>query len=115
MLVSGDRITMTQMEWQQFRAATWAPWRPRSRAEFDAMCDLAAARHLVENSEGHGFLHALAVEAMKFGPAGEANFPMDRRKMAYVKVHGQWPTDVQLDAVEAGTRPHHAQLVLVRS
>lgn len=115
MLVSDGRITMSDAEWDEFAAATFAPWVPRTPAEFNAMCDLGSARHLVENTDGKGFMHALAVEEMQFGPNGEVNFPVDKRKLAYMKVHGVWPTDAQLQAFEsAGAPTARPGLTLVR-
>jgi len=101
MLVSEGKITMSAAEWDEFAGATFAPWMPRTPREFDAMVDLGMARHLAENTDGQGYLHAIALEAMKFGPEGEVNFPIDKRRMAFMKVHGTWPTDDQLRAFEA--------------
>ncbi|MEJ8839361.1 hypothetical protein [Ramlibacter sp. AN1133] len=92
---------MSDAEWQQFAAVTFAPWLPRTRAEFDAMCALGSARHLADNTGGQGFMHALAAEAMAFGADGEVNFPIDQRRTAYMKLHGAWPTDDELKASEA--------------
>ena len=89
-------ITMSQGEWQQFLAATSAPYKPRSILEFNAMCDLAAARYLHENVEGMGGMHAVAVEAMKFGPNGEINFPLTSAQDDYMKKHGTFPSAEQL-------------------
>ena len=101
MLVADGRITMSEAEWREFAAATFAPWMPRTPAEFDAMCALGSARHLAENTGGRGFMHALAAEAMAFGGNGEVNFPIDRRRREYVMVHGSWPSDEQLRGFEA--------------
>lgn len=97
MLIDG-KIRMSEKEWEDFRAATWAPWQPRTPAEFNAMCDLGAARHEAEDSDGLAFMRAIECEQMRFGPNNEVNFPMDERKVAYCKVHGTWPTDEQLKA-----------------
>lgn len=35
------------------------------------------------------------------GSNGEVNFPIDKRRMEYVKVHGVPPSDEQLQALEA--------------
>jgi len=113
MLVCDNKITMSAAEWEEFQSATFAPWVPRTVGEFNAMCQLGAERHLVD---GGGFMDALAVEAMQFGPNGEVNFPIDKRRMAYAKVHGTWPNDEQLQAFEkeggAAARP---ALSLVRN
>jgi hypothetical protein len=101
MLVSEGKITMSAAEWDEFAGATFAPWMPRTPREFGAMVDLGMARHLAENTDGQGYLHAIALEAMKFGPEGDVNFPIDKRRMAFMKVHGTWPTDDQLRAFEA--------------
>lgn len=100
MLISDGRITMTEGEWQEFAEATFAPWRPRTIDEFNAMCDLGRARHLADNTEGSGFMHAIAAEDMKFTEDGQPNFPLDKRKMAYVKVHGTWPTQKEFEAFD---------------
>lgn len=92
MILDGGRIEMTASEFEAFAAATFAPWKPRTVAEFNAMCNLGAARHLAENTGGAGFMHALEAEGMLFGEDGTANFPMDQRKMDFVKKHGTWPT-----------------------
>lgn len=78
------------------------PLMTRTVGEFNAMCQLGAARHLVA---GGGFMDALAVEAMQVGPNGEVNFPTDKRRMAYAKVHGTWPSDEQLQALESDLVP----------
>lgn len=115
MLVSENKITMGADEWNEFAAATFAPWIPRTVAEFNAMCQLGSARHLVDDTDGHGFMHALAVESMMFGPNGEVNFPIDRRRMEYVKMHGNWPTDQELHAFEsAGGTPRRPSLTVVK-
>ena len=101
MLVADGKITMSDAEWREFAAATFAPWVPRTPAEFDAMCALGSARHLADNTGGQGFVHALAAEAMAFGADGEVNFPIDKRRMAYLKLHGSWPTDAEFKAFEA--------------
>ncbi len=101
MLVSdNNKITMSASEFQEFADATFAPWTPRTVAEFNAMCELGMARHLAEDIGGTGFLNAIAIDAMKFGPEGQVNFPIDKRRMAYVKAHGSWPDDEQLKAFE---------------
>lgn len=101
MILNGGRIEMTASELDAFSAATFAPWTPRTIAEFNAICDLGSARHLVDNTGGQGFMFALEAEGMKFGENGEVNFPMDQRKMAYLKAHGTWPTEEQFRAFEA--------------
>lgn len=98
MLVDGKKITMTPDEWAQFQEMTFAPWRPRTIGEFNAMCRLAYERFLAESKDGLGVLDALAAEAMMFGENGEQNFPQDKRKLDYAKVHGTWPTAEQLAA-----------------
>lgn len=110
MLLEKGRIEMTTSEFEVFAAATFAPWKPRTIGEFDAMCRLGAARHLADNTGGAGFMYALEAEGMMFGEDGQANFPMDQRKMGYLKKHGTWPSDAELQAfVEAasvnGDRP----------
>lgn len=103
MLVVDGYIRMTDEEWQTFQRMNWAPWRPRTPAEFNAMCDLAIARHHVENTDGLGGVYALSTGMMKFGPEGEINFPVDKRRLAYLKATGTWPDDEQLAAFEAST------------
>lgn len=94
-------IRMTDQEWLEFQRLNWAPWRPRTPQEFNAMCELAMARHIAENTDGLGEVYAIATSKMKFGPNGEINFPADRRRDAFVKAHGSWPTDAQLADFEA--------------
>ncbi len=109
MLITDGKITMSAAEAQEFKEATFAPWTPRTIAEFNAMCDLGSARHLCDNTEGLGFMHAMVAEEMKFGPDGQQNYPLDKRKMAYTKVHGTWPTDDQLKDFEAADFPAAAR------
>lgn len=115
MIIDGNRITMTGSELAEFTSATFAPWPPRTIAEFQAMCDLGAARHLADNIDGVGFMHALAVEEMKFGPDGAVNFPMDKRKMEYMRLHGTWPSEQQFKDFEGAAEPPGAvKLSVVR-
>jgi hypothetical protein len=100
MELSEGRITMTDAEWAQFAEATFATWRPRTPEEFNAMIDLASARHMVENTGGAGGLRAIAAEGWKFGADGEVHFPPNRRKIAYLKEYGYWPTTEQLRQFE---------------
>ena len=95
-------ISMSASEWAQFQRLTFAPWRPRTILEFNAMCDLASARHLHENEGGMGGINACAVQAMKFGPNGEVNFPVTPAQEAYTKKYGKWPTPEQLKDFIAG-------------
>jgi hypothetical protein len=105
MLVSDSgKITMTVKEWHEFAGATFAPWRPRTRREFEAMIDLGIARHLAENTGGQGFMFAIAADGMRFGPDGEVNFPANQRKLAYARITGNWPTDSELADYESGSK-----------
>lgn len=109
MQVCDGRITLSAAEWEEFARATFAPWMPRTIAEFNAMCALGSARHLAEDTGGEGFMHALAAEGMQFGPQGELNFPLDPRKLAYLKAHGEWPGETEVIGFEpprAGTVVH---------
>lgn len=110
MLVSDERITMAEGEWCEFAALTFAPWRPRTIAEFNAMCDLGAARHLADNTDGQGFMFALELEGIKFSEDGQPNFPLDKAKVEYMRVHGTWPTQDQFDAyrVAQGDTPQRS-------
>jgi hypothetical protein len=112
MLVSNGKITMSSAEAQEFASATFAPWTPRTIAEFNAMCDLGSARHLADNTGGQGYMFALEAEGMKFGENGEVNFPMKRQKMAYLKLHGVWPSEEQIQAFD-GARPASAPTLAV--
>lgn len=103
MLVADGKITMSAAETQEFEAATFAPWTPRTIDEFNAMCDLGSARHRADNTDGIGYMHALAAEGMKFGEGGEANFPMNKEKLAHMKRHGTWPTDEQVKGTVTAT------------
>ena len=105
MIVVDGRIRMTDKEWLQFQRMIWAPWRPRTPEEFNAMCELAMARHRVENTEGMGEIYAVATKAMKFGPNGEVNFPEDKRRTDFIKVHGYSPNKQQLEDFEGGELP----------
>lgn len=102
MILDGGRIEMTVSEFNAFAAATFAPWKPRTIAEFNAMCKLGAARHLADNTDGAGFMHALEAEGMSFDEDGTPNFPMDQRKMEFMKKHGTWPTAEEFEAFLAG-------------
>lgn len=100
MMVFNGTLSMSADEWADFQRLTHAPWKPRTRDEFDAMCDLGAARHEAENTDGTGFIRALGCREMKFGPEGEMNFPADARRLAFVKVHGTWPSNEELREFE---------------
>ena len=89
MLVIDKKITMSPDEWETFRDATFAPWQPRTIAEFNAMCDLGVARHMHENIDGNGWLYTIACDSMKFGPNGEVNFPIDHQKIERIKRTGK--------------------------
>lgn len=105
MMVFNDTLTMSAGEWADFQRLTHAPWKPRTPDEFDAMCDLGAARHELDNTDGTGWLRAMGCRAMKFGPQGKINFPADARRLAYVKVHGKLPSDDELREFEASPTP----------
>lgn len=105
MMVFGEALSMTPDEWADFQRITHAPWTPRTPEEFDAMCDLGAARHKAENTDGKGWLHAMGCISMKFGPNGEMNFPADARRLAYVKAHGTWPSDAQMREFDNAASP----------
>ena len=105
MLVVDGTLRMNDKEWLEFQRLNWAPWRPRTPEEFNAMCDLAAARHRAENTDGLGEAYALSSGAMKFGPNGEMNFPADQRKLTFVRAHGFWPSAEQLEKFESGQMP----------
>ncbi|PZO21368.1 MAG: hypothetical protein DCF26_00050 [Burkholderiales bacterium] len=100
MMVFNETLSMSADEWADFQRLTHAPWKPRTREEFDAMCDLGAARHKADNTDGCGWIRATGCSAMKFGPGGEMNFPADPRRLAYVKVFGTMPNDEQLREFE---------------
>lgn len=114
MLVADDLITMTDVEWKQFNAMTRAPWIPRTQAEFDAMCELGAAMHRAEDTESMGEVFAQSCLKIKFSADGIANFPADKRKLAYIKEHGHSPTPEQLDAFNNGDVPQRQGLSLVQ-
>jgi hypothetical protein len=100
MMVFNGTLSMSAEEWADFQRLTNAPWKPRTPEEFNAMCDLGAARHKADNTDGAGWIHAMGCSEMKFGPEGEMNFPADARRLAYVKVHGTWPSDEELREFE---------------
>lgn len=105
MFINNQEITMTPSEWEMFSELTFAPWRPRTIKEFNAMCDLGMARHFHENTEGKGVLKGVACDCIKFGEDGVAHFPPNRRKQEYIKVFGESPTPEQLAAFERGQLP----------
>lgn len=114
MLVLDHLITMSDSEWQQFQAMTRAPWRPRTVEEFNAMCDLGSAMHRAEDTESVGEVFAQNTQRIKFGPDGKANFPADRRRLAYVEKYGHSPTPEQLENFNRGVVPQRAGLSLVQ-
>lgn len=114
MLVVDGKLTMSDAEWREFAELTFAPWKPRTPREFNAMVELGMARHVAENTDGEGYMFDIALDAMKFGENGEINFPMDRRRMSYVQVHGSWPTDQQLREFEGQDSSPRPGLTLVR-
>ncbi len=113
MLITNNQITMSESEWKLFQELTWAPWRPRTPEEFNAMCELARARHMADNTGGVGIIHAIGVEAIKFGLDGKMNFPEDKRRTSYLKVFGTWPTQEELDEFETRECPVKKGLCLV--
>jgi hypothetical protein len=116
MLVTDDKITMSDGEWDQFQTVTHAPWRPRTKDEFNAMCDLGSAFHRVENIENLGVLFAQNCQRIKFSADGAANFPVDRRRLAFIKVHGYAPSPEELAQFLDGNMPGpSASLSLVKS
>lgn len=100
MLVVNGEIKMSQEEWDSFRARVFAPWKPRTPAEFNAMCDLGSIRHEIENTAGMGELLYKSCQSIKFGPAGEINFPEKRSELEYIRIHGESPTPEQLAEFE---------------
>jgi hypothetical protein len=90
-------IAMSEKEWQEFAGMTFAPWKPRTISEFNAMCDLAAAKHMADD-DPMGGVHAASVQVMKFGPNGEINFPITPDQEAYMTKYGTFPTAEQLAA-----------------
>ena len=113
MMVFNDTLTMSADEWADFQRITHALWKPRTPEEFNAMCDLGAARHKADNTDGTGWIHAMGCSEMKFGPQGEMNFPADARRLAYVKAHGTWPCDEQLREFEESPSPRGPGLNVV--
>jgi len=113
MLVVDGLIQMTEAEFQQFRSHTNAQWRPRTPREFDLMVELAIEGHRIDDSTGLGAIICVGLAQMKFGLNGEINFPADRRRDAYLKAHGTWPTDEQLVEFEGPgvVRPSGLSLV----
>jgi len=110
MLISDGRITLSAAEFSEFKALTFAPWVPRSIAEFNAMCDLGAARHFEENTDGVGWMRAWSCSEAKFDKDGNARFPVNPSEMAYIKQYGTVPTADELKAFEAtavGSAPNN--------
>ncbi|MFC6281153.1 hypothetical protein [Polaromonas aquatica] len=114
MLITDHLITMTDSEWQQFQAMTRAPWRPRTIAEFNAMADLGSAMHRAEDTESIGEVFAQNTQRIKFGPDGQANFPADKRRLAYVEKYGHSPTPEQLANFNTDAVPQRQGLSLVK-
>lgn len=114
MLIADHLITMSDVEWQQFQAMTRAPWRPRTQAEFDAMCELGAAMHRAENTESIGEVFAQSCLRIKFGPDGQANFPANKRRLAYIEKFGHSPTPEQLESFNRGIVPQRPGLSLIK-
>lgn len=96
----GD-ISMSEKEWREFAEATAAPYRPRTALEFNAMCDLAIARHFADG-DPMGGVRAVEVEGMKFGPNGEINFPITPEQDDYMRKHGTFPSAEDLQAYRRG-------------
>lgn len=114
MLVVEHLITMSDSEWSQFQEMTRAPWRPRTIDEFNAMCDLGSAVHMAEDTMSMGPVFAANTQRIKFGQDGQANFPADKRKLAYVEQYGHSPTAEQLEAFVRGDAPKRPGLSLVQ-
>lgn len=116
MLVADGIITMSESEWQQFQDMTRAPWRPRTHDEFNAMCDLGTAMHRAENTDGLGEMFAQNCQRIKFDAHGVANFPADKRKLEYIRLHGHSPSPEQLaEFMESSTSKGTTGLSLVRN
>lgn len=116
MLVANKVITMSKSEWQQFQGMTRAPWCPRTQDEFNAMCDLGTAMHRAENTEGLGEMFAQNCQRIKFDDEGMANFPADKRKLEYIKQHGEAPSPEQLaEFMESSAPKATTGLSLVRN
>ncbi|EKD97760.1 MAG: hypothetical protein ACD_23C00750G0001 [uncultured bacterium] len=114
MLVVEHLITMSDLEWSQFQEMTRAPWRPRTIDEFNAMCDLGSAVHLAEDTMSMGTVFAENTQRIKFGQDGQANFPADRRKLAYIEKYGHSPTNEQMEEFNRGDSPQRPGLSLVK-
>jgi hypothetical protein len=99
MMVFNDTLTMSADEWADFQRITHALWKPRTPEEFNAMCDLGAARHKADNTDGTGWIHAMGCSEMKFGPQGEMrSFVSSRSHPRRVPDSSQWtdPIEIQL-------------------
>ncbi len=77
------------------------------------MCDLASARLRADDESFENTFIAEAVQSIKFGANGEVNFPEDKRKLDYVKVHGTWPSEEEL-TTWLGASKERVPLALVR-
>jgi hypothetical protein len=80
MMIVDGKLKLTESELALFQELTRDRWVPRTTKEFDLMCELAMERHRTDDSL-MGEIWAQAIRAAKFGPNGEHNFPIDRRKM----------------------------------
>lgn len=94
---------MTEAEWLQFKAITNAQWRPRTVEEFNAMCNLAAAKAHADTPGGFGIINGLEAESIRFDENGEMKFPPNPRKQAFIKEFGREPKNMEeLGAFERG-------------
>lgn len=77
-------LQLTQAEWELFQDITDATYRPRTIAEFNAMCDLAGARYAADYREAEkkgdqktcsvAMIRVINASAARFGADGECHF-----------------------------------------
>jgi len=72
-------IQMTQAEWEMFKDITDATYRPRTMAEYNAMCDLTGARFAADYQEAQkkGDAKTMQVAMVRVINCGMARFTPD--------------------------------------
>ncbi|MBL8371604.1 MAG: hypothetical protein JNK28_09465 [Burkholderiaceae bacterium] len=99
MTVDGDLI-LNSHEWDRFQQilGKGAVWKPRTEAEFNAMCDLAAATYEAEAAPGANIM-ALACRVLKFDNEGNVSPALvaTEQDQAFLREYGQLPDEQQRD------------------
>ena len=74
-LIQNQYLNMSDDEFLLFQQLVKAPYKPRTKTEFDLMCDLGAEAHIIEDTGGLGPVHAIAARGYKFKEDGTPGFP----------------------------------------